>query len=112
MATSATESLIVDDASFDEVVLGSRIPVLVDFWAPWCGPCKLVSPIVEAIGRELSERLVVAKLNIDENTAVAQRSMVFSIPTLILYRAGKEAGRWVGFQRKDELARRISAALG
>ena len=107
-----TEPLAVDDASFDETVLGSPTPVLVDFWAPWCGPCKLVSPIVEAIGREQGDRLVVAKLNIDESTAVAQRSMVFSIPTLILYRDGKEAGRWVGFQRKDELERRINAVLG
>ena len=102
----------VEDATFEDSVLGSETPVLVDFWASWCGPCKLVSPIVEAIGVEQGERLKVAKLNIDESTVTAQRYMVFSIPTLILYRGGKEAGRWVGFQRKEELTQRVTAALG
>jgi thioredoxin 1 len=107
-----SESFAVEDATFEDSVLGSETPVLVDFWAPWCGPCKLVSPIVEAIGVEQGARLKVAKLNIDESTVTAQRYMVFSIPTLILYRGGQEAGRWVGFQRKDDLERRISAVLG
>jgi thioredoxin 1 len=102
----------VTDAEFEESVLKSETPVLVDYWAPWCAPCKLVSPIVESIGVEQGERLKIAKLNIDESTATPQRYSVFSIPTLILYRGGREAGRWVGFQRKDELSRRITAALG
>jgi thioredoxin len=106
-----SEAFAVDDTTFDETVLGSETPVLVDFWAPWCGPCRLVSPVVEQIGRERGEALKVAKLNIDESAAVAQRYGVFSIPTLILYRGGREAGRWVGFQRRDELERRLDAAL-
>ena len=106
-----SEPFTVDDATFEETVLGSGTPVLVDFWAPWCGPCKLVSPVVEAIGREQGERLKVAKLNIDESTGIAQRYSVFSIPTLILFRDGKEAGRWVGFRRKDELDRAIIGVL-
>jgi len=107
-----SEPFAVTDADFEDLVLKSETPVLVDFWAPWCAPCKLVSPIVEAIGIEQGERMKVAKLDTDQSTATAQRYSVFSIPTLILFRDGVEAARWVGFQRREELTRRVTAALG
>jgi len=104
-------AITLDDATFDQAVLGAESPVLVDFWAPWCAPCRLVSPVVEAVGEEQAGRLVVAKLNIDDNTGVASRYSIFSIPTLILFRGGRDVMRVVGFVRKEELERRIAAAL-
>lgn len=101
----------VTDATFGDAVLASERPVLVDFWAPWCGPCRLVSPIVDELGRDLVDKLVVAKVNIDENVAVATTYSIFSIPTLVLFKDGKEVDRVIGFKRKDDLAARLSRHL-
>ena len=97
----------ITDREFDEAVLGSATPVLVDFWAEWCVPCHMVSPLVEEIGREKAHRLKVAKVNVDENPNVTRRFGIMSIPTLILFRDGEEKARIVGARGKDALLREI-----
>jgi thioredoxin 1 len=97
----------VTDQDFEERVLGADRPVLVDFWAEWCVPCHMVSPVVEEIGREKGERLGVAKLNIDENPDVTRRYGVMSIPTLMLFKDGQEVARVVGARGKDALLKEI-----
>jgi thioredoxin 1 len=97
----------VTDQDFEERVLGSERPVLVDFWAEWCVPCHMVSPVVEEIGRDKGDDLQVAKLNIDENPDVTRRFGVMSIPTLMLFKDGKEIARVVGARGKDALLKEI-----
>jgi thioredoxin 1 len=97
----------VTDRDFQQQVLGSELPVLVDFWAPWCVPCHLVAPVVEQIAAEQAGRLRVAKLNVDDSPQTAQRFGVLSIPTLILFGGGQERGRVVGAQGKDDIARTL-----
>jgi thioredoxin 1 len=96
---------------FEERVLGSETPVLVDFWAEWCVPCHMVSPVVEEIGRDKAEKLQVAKLNIDDHPAVAQRYGIMSIPTLMLFVDGEERARVVGARGKDALLKEIDPHL-
>jgi thioredoxin 1 len=97
----------VTDQDFDERVLKSEKPVLVDFWAEWCVPCHMVSPVVEEIGRDKGGNLEVAKLNIDENPEVTRRYGVMSIPTLMLFKDGETAARVVGARGKDALLKEI-----
>jgi thioredoxin 1 len=97
----------VTDQDFEERVLKSDTPVLVDFWAEWCVPCHMVSPVVEEIGRDKAEALQVAKLNIDENPEMTRRYGVMSIPTLMLFKDGEEAARLVGARGKEAVLREI-----
>ncbi len=97
----------VTDADFEERVLGSDKVVLVDFWAEWCVPCHMVSPVVEEIGRDKGDALQVAKLNIDDNPDVTRRFGVMSIPTLMLFKNGEEIARVVGARGKDALLKEI-----
>lgn len=90
-------------ADFDEKVLKPGQTVLVDFYADWCGPCKMMAPTVDAVAEALAGRITAGKLNVDENGDIAERYGVMSIPTLILFKDGKEAGRTVGLQSKDAL---------
>lgn len=94
----------VTDGTFEQEVLQADQPVLVDFWASWCGPCKMVGPIVEELADDFAGKAKVCKLNVDENTKTAQAYGVMSIPTLILFKGGKEVDRVVGFRPKADLA--------
>ncbi|MFN2471354.1 MAG: thioredoxin [Gaiellaceae bacterium] len=104
MPTTATET------SFDQEVLQSETPVIVDFWAEWCGPCHAVSPILERIADERSGEVKVVKVNIDEEPALAQRYGIASIPTMILFRGGEPAATAVGAQPKAALERSLGLA--
>ena len=101
----------VTDASFEQDVLRSSQPVLVDFWAPWCGPCKAIAPILEELAVELDGKLSIAKVNIDDNDAVAVEYGIRAIPTMLLFKGGKVAEQIVGMMPKASLKAKISAHL-
>jgi thioredoxin 1 len=99
------------DATFDENVKASDVPVLVDFWAEWCGPCKMISPVLEEIAQEHEGKIRIGKLNIDDNLDVTRRFDVLSIPTLILFKDGEPQVRLIGAKPKGQLLEEISAYL-
>jgi thioredoxin 2 len=103
--------ITVTDATFSAQVERSPIPVLVDLWAPWCGPCKMIAPVLEELAAEMSGRIRVAKLNVDDNAATAARFNAHSIPTLLIFKDGREVDRIVGVHPKQEIARRLGRVL-
>lgn len=105
------EPLNVDDESFDRVVLAAKTPFLVDFWAPWCAPCRSIAPIVEELAKEYTGKVGFAKVNVDENSALATRYSVRSIPTLLLFKGGKPVNQIVGLRPKAELKKNLDALL-
>jgi thioredoxin 1 len=105
------EPLHVTDATFQKEVLESKLPVLVDFWAPWCGPCRMVGPIIEELAGDYDGRVVVAKVNTDENAATPGKYGIMGIPTMIIFNGGNEVERLVGARPKKSIAERLDALL-
>lgn len=103
--------LHLTDATFDKEIVNSKSPALVDFWASWCYPCKMVAPILEEIAKDYSGKIKVAKLDVDDNMSTATRFNVMNIPTLIIFKEGKESTRIVGVTPKEEIARKIDEVL-
>jgi thioredoxin 1 len=101
----------VTDASFDDDIVKARRPVLLDFWAEWCGPCKAIAPMLEDIATEYKDKVTIAKLNIDHNPKTPQRFNVRGIPTLILFKNGQVEGQKVGALRKSDLAAFLDSKL-
>jgi len=107
----AGSNITLTDSNFDENVIASDLPILVDFWAEWCGPCKMISPILDEIASENEGKILIGKLNVDDNVKIAQRFEVLSIPTLILFKDGEAQIRVVGAQPKSSLMSKISPFL-
>lgn len=104
-------TLTFTDAAFDQDVLNSELPVLVDFWAPWCGPCRAMSPTVDAVATEFAGKLKVGKLNTDDNPATATRYQIRGIPTMLLFKGGKIVDQRVGGMPKPELVKMFTPHL-
>jgi thioredoxin 1 len=105
------QMLHLSDDEFEEKVLQSDLPVLVDFWAPWCGPCRMVSPIVEELSEEYAGKVVFAKMNTDENPSVPMQYQIMSIPSLLLFKDGKLLDRAIGMRPKPVLQQWLENAL-
>jgi thioredoxin len=102
----------VSDTTFEQDVIKSSLPVLVDFWAPWCGPCRMVAPVVEELSGEFAGKANFLKLNTDENPVIASRYGIRSIPTLLIFKGGEVVGQVIGFRPKSELKKHLDDAIG
>ena len=108
----AGATLELTDANFEQEIVKGTKPALVDLWAAWCGPCRLIAPVVEELAGTYRGKLTVGKLNVDDYPHLAAQYRVMNIPTLLLFKQGQEVDRIVGVQPKEELARRIDQVLG
>jgi thioredoxin 1 len=107
----ATKPVPISDRTFDAEVLQAKTPVLVDFWAEWCPPCKMIAPILEQIATEKDGQLKIAKLDTDANPEIPQKLGIMSLPTLVLFKNGKEVSRVVGFRSKKQLVQQVELAM-
>jgi thioredoxin 1 len=103
--------LVITDQNYESEVLNSKMPVLVDFWAPWCGPCKMIAPVIEELAAEYSGKIKIGKLNTDENMTVTGQFQVTSIPTIMIFKDKKVVQRVVGFKSKADLKKLIDSVL-
>jgi len=101
----------IEEAKFNEAVLQAETPVLVDFWAPWCGPCRMVAPVVEELADEYEGKISFVKVNVDDNPKIASQYGIMSIPTLIVFKAGQPVDTIIGFRPKEELKKSLETAL-
>lgn len=102
----------VTEKNFNEEIIESKTPVIVDFWAEWCTPCKMISTVIDETAKELAGKIKIGKINVDENPALATELTVMNIPTLVFFKNGAEAGRAVGVISKKELFKKIEEAFG
>ena len=102
------DPVTVTDANFSQVVENAPVPVLLDLWAAWCGPCRMIAPTIEMLARELSGRVLVGKLDVDANQRTAARFGVQGIPTLLILKNGREVDRLVGVQSRDQILKKLS----
>lgn len=106
-----TQPIDVNDGQFDQVVLKSAAPVLVDFWATWCRPCAMIAPILDELAEEYSGRITFTRMDVDQNQKTAAQYQIMSIPTLLVFKDGKPINHIVGLRPKEELKRNLDAAL-
>lgn len=104
-------ALTITDSNFEELVKNSEQPVLIDFWAEWCGPCKMIGPVVEELAKEYEGRAVIGKVNVDENPNISMEFGIRSIPTLLYFKGGSVVDRHVGVAGKDVLAKKLDAQI-
>ena len=106
-----SKPIVIDDTNFDQNVLQAEMPVLVDFWAPWCRPCLMVAPVLDELAEEYSGKITIARMDVDQNPKTASKYGIMSIPTLLIFKTGKPVGNIIGFKPKPELKRELDAAL-
>jgi len=107
-----TKPIEITENDFDKVVLQSKTPVLVDFWAPWCRPCMMTAPILDELANEYAGKITMTKLNVDQNNKISSQYGVMSIPNLIIFKNGKPAAQVVGYKPKAELKKTLDGVLG